>query len=106
MCGMREEDTLRDSLSSAKTRSGSASIRIKGSLAMTPDGVRVDSEVVNTPAKLGYLLETLQRKYQLDLRRDSTLIIVNGVEAGALDDLETVVVSGDDVVLIPMFHGG
>ena len=71
-----------------------------------PDGVSVDNEVVSTPVKLGLLLETLQSRYQLDLRRDSTLIIINGVEARALEDLETVVVSGDEVVLVPMFHGG
>ncbi len=103
---MREEDTQRDSLSFAKTRSESALIRIMGNLGRMPDGVRVDGDVVNTPVKLGFLLETLHGKYKLDLRRDSTLIIINGVEARALDDLETVVVSGDEVVLVPMFHGG
>ncbi|MDG6907340.1 MAG: MoaD/ThiS family protein [Nitrososphaerota archaeon] len=40
------------------------------------------------------------------MRRDSTLIIVNGVEARALEDLETEIVSGDEIVLLPMFHGG
>ena len=34
------------------------------------------------------------------------LVLVNGVEAGALDELETLIRPNDVVVLLPMFHGG
>ena len=34
------------------------------------------------------------------------LVLVNGVEASALDELETMIHPGDVVVLLPMFHGG
>jgi molybdopterin converting factor small subunit len=103
---MKEEDTLTGSQSFAKAHSEIASVRIMGNLGRMPGGDKVQSEVVNTPVNLGSLLETLESKYNLELRRDSILVIVNGVEARALQDLETNVVSGDEVVLVPMFHGG
>jgi molybdopterin converting factor small subunit len=56
--------------------------------------------------KLGSVLEALEKDYGLELPRESTLVIVNGVEARALEDLDTVIRSGDEVVLVPMFHGG
>jgi molybdopterin converting factor small subunit len=103
---MREEDIPKGSQSSENSPSATAMVRIMGNLGQMPHGERIDSDTVSTPTKLGSLLTKLQEKYHLDLRRDSTLIIINGVEARALEDLETVIVSGDDVVLVPMFHGG
>lgn len=38
--------------------------------------------------------------------RSNALILVNGREIGVLDGLETVVESGDEVVLVPIVHGG
>jgi molybdopterin converting factor small subunit len=48
----------------------------------------------------------LQDRYRIELRRDSILMMVNGVEANALNDLETIIQPNDVVVLVPMFHGG
>lgn len=38
--------------------------------------------------------------------RPNTVILVNGVEIGALNGLETEIKDGDEVVLIPVVHGG
>lgn len=38
--------------------------------------------------------------------RPNTLIIINGKEINVLDDLETILRDGDDVVLIPVLHAG
>lgn len=38
--------------------------------------------------------------------RPNTLIIVNGREISALKGLETILKDGDEVVLIPVSHGG
>jgi molybdopterin synthase sulfur carrier subunit len=38
--------------------------------------------------------------------RPNTLILVNGREISALEGLETIVEDGDEVVLIPVTHGG
>ena len=38
--------------------------------------------------------------------RPNALILVNGREISALEGLETVVEDGDEVVLIPVTHGG
>jgi molybdopterin converting factor small subunit len=77
-----------------------------GSLAKLPDGQRLGEESIPTPIKLSDLLESLQSSYRIELRRDGTLVLINGVEANALSDLDTVIVSGDSVVFVPMFHGG
>jgi molybdopterin converting factor small subunit len=103
---MKEEDIPTGSPFSAESAGETASIKIMGNLGRMPSGERIDDEIVSTPVRLGSLLETLQGKYHLDLRRDSTLVMINGVEARALEDLETIVLTGDEVVLVPMFHGG
>ena len=38
--------------------------------------------------------------------RKNMLVLVNGREIGVLDGLETVVGDGDEVVFIPVIHGG
>lgn len=38
--------------------------------------------------------------------RPNTVILVNGVEISALSSLETEIKDGDEVVLIPVVHGG
>lgn len=38
--------------------------------------------------------------------RPNTVILVNGVEISALSGLETEIKDGDEVVLIPVVHGG
>jgi molybdopterin synthase sulfur carrier subunit len=38
--------------------------------------------------------------------RPNTVILVNGIEVSALNGLETEIKDGDEVVLIPVIHGG
>src|SRR5208282_2316611 len=113
MYGMREEGTASHSQYFEETTkqylpndTGVATIRVVGSLGNLPDGRRINTFEVGAPAKLAYLLKELEREYGTELRRDSMLVLVNGVEAGALDELETLIRPGDTVVLLPMFHGG
>lgn len=108
---MKEDDTrsrLRFSENSREVSSenSKASVRILGNLGRLPDGKRLESETVEAPEKLGRILEIIMSKHGVDLRRDSTLVLVNGVEANALNDLETMIQPRDQVILIPMFHGG
>ena len=103
---MKEEDIQSQSQSFARTPRGSASVKIVGNLGRMPNNEKIDKVKVVAPVKLGSLVSLLQREYNIELRRDSTLIMVNGVEARALEDLETNVLPGDEVVLVPMFHGG
>ncbi|MGI0091629.1 MAG: MoaD/ThiS family protein [Nitrososphaerales archaeon] len=81
-------------------------MKIVGSLGKLPDGRKLEAQIIKGPSTVGSLLGILQTQHGIEIRRDSTLVIVNGVEARALSDLETVVNPGDEVVLVPMFHGG
>jgi molybdopterin converting factor small subunit len=103
---MKEDDTQSRLLSSAEKDEPHATLKIHGSLGKLSSGERFEAGRVSVPIKLGELLADLSRSLGLEVRRDSTLILVNGVEANALQDLETLVVDGDQVSLVPMFHGG
>jgi molybdopterin synthase sulfur carrier subunit len=43
---------------------------------------------------------------QLEDPRPNALILVNGMEIGVLNGLETKLKDGDEVVLVPVVHGG
>ena len=43
---------------------------------------------------------------QLEDPRPNTLILVNGREISVLDGLETLLMDGDEVVFVPVVHGG
>jgi len=43
---------------------------------------------------------------QLENPRPNALILVNGIEIGVLDDMETKIKDGDEIVLVPVVHGG
>lgn len=63
---------------------------------------------------MGRLAETIQHPefdahlIDADLKdpRANALIIVSGTEISALDGLETLLKDGDEVVLLPVAHGG
>jgi molybdopterin converting factor small subunit len=103
---MKEELTPSLSQSSEGQETSFAYVKVLGSIGKTAEGKKLNSVSIKAPLKVGELLDCLTKSYGLDLRRDSTLVLVNGVEANALDDLETVVQAGDRVDLVPMFHGG
>ncbi|MGI0079668.1 MAG: MoaD/ThiS family protein [Nitrososphaerales archaeon] len=86
--------------------SGFAKVKLMGNLASCADGGKLPDLSFLVPIKLSNIMNQLEDAYHFEMRRDSILILVNGVEANALDDLETLVQAGDEVVFIPMFHGG
>jgi molybdopterin converting factor small subunit len=43
---------------------------------------------------------------ELEDPRPNTLMLVNGKEIGVLNGLDTVLEDGDEVVLVPVVHGG
>jgi MoaD family protein len=43
---------------------------------------------------------------ELEDPRPNTLILVNGKEIGVLNGLDTMVNNGDEVILVPVVHGG
>ncbi len=103
---MKEEDILSLSQSSGEKNEPSVTVKLMGNLGKLPDGKKLGHEKVKAPTTVRALLDELQKSTGLELRRDSTLVLVNGVEANALQDLDTPIESGDEVALIPMFHGG
>jgi molybdopterin synthase sulfur carrier subunit len=63
-------------------------------------------EVIN---KIVEKFPTLKRALvdlELEDPRPNALILVNGKEIGVLNGLETLLKDGDEVVLIPVIHGG
>jgi molybdopterin converting factor small subunit len=94
----------------ADVKTGVARLKILGGLSRVtlPDGTATTIEMSQfpTPVLLGDMLSSIQDQYGVEMRRDSILILVNGTEASLLQDLETIVGSDDEVVVIPMFHGG
>ncbi|UCF59493.1 MAG: MoaD/ThiS family protein [Candidatus Bathyarchaeota archaeon] len=72
---------------------------------------------VDEPAVMSKLVEKLAESFspkfkralvapELDDPRPNTLILVNGREISVLHGLETEICDGDEVVLIPVSHGG
>ncbi|MCP8311679.1 MAG: MoaD/ThiS family protein [Candidatus Methylarchaceae archaeon HK01B] len=56
--------------------------------------------------KVKEVLKVIISSSKLKLSPPAVLIAVNGVEISALDQEDTVVKSGDEIVLIPVSHGG
>ncbi len=90
---------------------GSATFKLVGNLGQGRGAKgtrisRIQEASVSTPVGLGEAVKKLEEQYGLSLPRESVLILVNGIEANALEDLDTVVHENDQIILIPMFHGG
>jgi molybdopterin converting factor small subunit len=103
---MKADDIQNPSQYSAEKNEQFATVRIVGNLARSSSGKRQDTLKIDVPVKVGSLLEALSRLHGLTLPRESTLVLVNGVEANALEDLDTIIQAGDQVFLVPMIHGG
>jgi molybdopterin synthase sulfur carrier subunit len=69
------------------------------------------------PATIGKAIEKLVEAFSSEFKRTlvdpeledprpNALILVNGKEIGVLQGLETEVEDGDEIVLIPVSHGG
>ncbi len=105
---MRAESTVNRSQSSEKTEYNErrATLRVMGNLGKLRDGGRIETTNVSAPSTLEQIISEFERKFNLELMRESILVLVNGVEAHALSGMKTVVEPGDGVVILPMFHGG
>src|ERR1700688_3230971 len=103
---MKADDIQNPSQYSAEKNEKFATVRIVGNLARSSSGKRQDTLKIDVPVRVGSLLETLSKFHGLTLARESTLALVNGVEANALEDLDTIIQAGDQVFLVPMIHGG
>ncbi len=83
-----------------------ATLKLLGNLSRLSDGSKLNLEEIEVPATLRTAMEKLRVKYGIELKRENILVLINGVEANALDDLETVLGDSDEIVFLPMFHGG
>jgi molybdopterin synthase sulfur carrier subunit len=63
-------------------------------------------ELVNELVKEVPEIERSLVDRQLEDPRPNSLILVNGREIGVLDGLETKLRDGDEVVFVPVVHGG
>jgi molybdopterin converting factor small subunit len=59
-------------------------------------------EIVRELPRLNRVLIDLE----LEDSRPNTLVLVNGKEVSVLHGLDTVVKNGDEVVFVPVVHGG
>jgi molybdopterin converting factor small subunit len=94
-----------------QTSKGYAKFRFAGSssqFTVTPssDRPRIKGESIEAPVRLYDAIRELESRQHLKLPDHSLLILVNGVESSILGGPDAIVNDGDDVVIIPMFHGG
>ena len=75
-------------------------------IALNIDGAVTMKELMREITnELPALAQSLNDK-QLDDPRPNNLIIINGKEISVLNGLKTKIVDGDEVVLVPVVHGG
>lgn len=63
-------------------------------------------EIINIIVKEFHETKRVLVDPELGDPRPNTLIIINGKEISVLNGLETVVKDGDEVILVPVSHGG
>jgi len=63
-------------------------------------------ELINTIAEETPELKPSLISQQSDDSKANTLILVNGREISVLNGLETILKDGDEVVFVPVIHGG
>ena len=77
-----------------------------GELALDCKGYSFVGEVVNELVKEVPDIKRSLIDQQFEDPRPNALILVNGREIGVLNGLETKLKDGDEVVLVPVVHGG
>lgn len=77
-----------------------------GGLKVNCKGLTSVGELVNELVKKVPEIEGTPVDQQLANPGPNALILVNGREIGVLDGLETTLKDGDEVVLVPVVHGG
>jgi len=80
------------------TRKTKLAIKLEGSLALR--------EVIWNMVKEKPALRRVLIDPELEKPRSNALILVNGREISVLNGLETMLKEGDEVVFVPVLHGG
>ena len=78
----------------------------KGELSLRLKGKRKLAAVVQEIAEASGELGRVLIDPELGDPRPNAVILVNGKEISVLDGLETEINDGDEIVLIPVIHGG
>ena len=71
----------------------------------SPVGFSVKKLVMSLSQEFPALENTLCDR-ELNDSRSNSLILVNGREISVLDGLETILCDGDEIVFVPVVHGG
>lgn len=81
-------------------------IRVKlfGNLKRVLEKSEIEIENVKTVADLLNFISKMIKSETIQL--SNTLVIVNGIEVSTLQREETMLKDGDEIVLIPVVHGG
>jgi len=82
------------------------SVSGKEELTLKTEGSLPLREAMRTAVAELPKLERMLMDLELGDPRPNALILVNGKEISVLDGLQTMVKDGDEVILIPVVHGG
>ena len=77
-----------------------------GELALNIKGVLSIKELMNEIVREVPALKPSLTHQQLEDLRSNTLMLVNGREISVLSGLETNLKDGDEIVFVPVVHGG
>jgi molybdopterin converting factor small subunit len=78
----------------------------KGKLSLNFGNTVLLREAIKEMARQLPQIKRLLIDPELEDPRPNTLMLVNGKEIGVLNGLDTVLEDGDEVVLVPVVHGG
>lgn len=78
----------------------------KSRITLKLDGAKTLKEVIEVLVKKFPEAKRVLIDPELEDPRPNTLIIVNGMEISVLNGLETILKDGDEVVFVPVSHGG
>ena len=78
----------------------------KGKLTIKSEGIIPLREVIKEIVEELPKLKRVLIDPELEDPRPNTLILVNGKEISVLNGLDTVLKDGDEVVFVPVVHGG
>ena len=78
----------------------------KSKFTITSEGIILLKEAIKEIVKELPKLKTVLIDPELKNPRPNTLILVNGKEISVLNGLDTMLENGDEVVFVPVVHGG
>lgn len=95
----------------------SVNVRLIGTFRVLSGKSKLPVELENEPAIVGTVIQKLVEMFSPEFEealvdpelkdpRPNALILVNGKEISVLEGLETEVNKGDEIVLVPVSHGG